>query len=88
MKISLTKGLDKEAAQDVRAAFLSSHPLRKQLTKLLEERIDKARKNNSRKDCYDEPGDWSLKMADSIGYERSQRELIALLNEKNLDDEK
>ena len=82
MKISLTKGLDEQGAVDVRAAFLSSLPMRKQLISILYDRIESARKNNCKKESYKDIGDWGLKMADSMGYERSQRELIALLEEK------
>lgn len=83
MKQSLYKGLDAQGEADVRSAFLSSLPLRKQLIKVLSDKIDVERKRMCKKDLHAENGDWGLKMADSMGYERAQREFIALLSEKS-----
>lgn len=83
MKTSLTQGMDTEAAQDVRAAFLSCLPFRKQLTKMLNNRISVTRKDMANAKKFSD-ADWALQMAHSMGYEQAQYEFIALLNEDKL----
>ena len=84
MKVSLTKGLDKEAAQDVRATFLSSLPFRKACIKNINSKIEAKRKRICSEGIHNEQGDFALKAADNMGYERAQREFIELLSEKTL----
>lgn len=81
MKTVLLKGLDKDAGQEVMGAFLSSLAFRKQLVKVLNEKIEAGRKASAAGDAYDKPN-WALKQADTIGYERAIRECISLLTEK------
>ena len=81
MKDSLTRGLDKEGQDEVRGAFAASLPFRRQLKKVLNEKIEVGRKETCDKKAYKD-GAFGLKMADSMGYERAQREMISLLSEK------
>ena len=85
MKTSLSNGLDKEGKVDVRSAFLSCLPFRKQVVKVLKGKIEAKRKKLCKESLHDEEGNWALKMADSMGYERAQREFIQLMEEKTLD---
>lgn len=78
MKTSLSKGLDAEGKRDVEAAFIAALPFRKQLVSVLEHKIEEKRKKMTKESTYEEPGDWSLKMADQMGYERALREVISL----------
>ena len=83
MKQSLYKGLDAQGKADVKSAFLSCLPFRKQLTKVLIDKIEVKRRKMVRENILAEEGSWALKMADSMGYERAQREFIELLTEKD-----
>ena len=83
MKLSLYKGLDDQGKADVKSAFLSGLPFRKQLVTVLYDKIEVKRKKMAKESLHDEGGDWALKMADAMGYERSMREFIDLLSEKS-----
>jgi hypothetical protein len=52
MKQSLYKGVDEEKAAEVKAAFLQSLPFRKQLIRVLEDKIEESRKRMTKKDTY------------------------------------
>ena len=82
MKASLYKGLDEQGKVDVRSAFLSALPLRKQLIKIFNDKIEVKRKKMVKESEFDKVGRWDLKMADSMGYERAMRDFISLLEEK------
>ncbi len=83
MKQSLYKGLDEQGKVDVKSAFLSCLPFRKQLIKVLNDKIEVKRKKMVKESLHEVEGSWALKMADSMGYERAQREFIELLSEKS-----
>jgi hypothetical protein len=79
MKVAITKGLDKDEAKDMRAAFNAAQILRKRIISILTENIDAKRRDSVNNAGYESPN-WALKQADTIGYERAVRELISLLS--------
>lgn len=84
MKLSLTKGLDEEGASDVKAAFVAGLVFRKAAIRVVEAKIEAKRKKLCSEGIHNEQGDFGLKAADNMGYERAQREFIELLSEKTL----
>lgn len=78
MKTVWTAGLEKDAAKEVRADFISAQLLRKRLTQLLNEKIDTKRSALRKDQTYDKPN-WQNYVADGIGYERALTEVISLL---------
>lgn len=78
MKTVWTEGLDTKMALEMRGDFISSHLVRKRLTKLLEDKIDAKRKFIRKDERYDTPN-WDKLVADSLGYERALAEVISLL---------
>jgi hypothetical protein len=83
MKISLTNGLDEGLEEELKSSFIQGKLFRIQLVASLERKVEAARKDSCKKDFILE-GDFSQKMADMIGYERGLREIISLLNDKNI----
>ena len=84
MKISWTKGVEKERVKDIRADFKSSIILRKRLIEILEDRIESARNSSRSEDKYDSPN-WPYIQAGLIERERAYLDIISLLKEENLD---
>lgn len=80
MKTSLHKGLDAQGKKDVDAAYAASLPLRKQLIKILNERIEFERTETCKKGVTNEQGDFAVKMAHNMGYEQATREIIKLFS--------
>ena len=80
MKVSLIKGLTKDVAAEVTSSFNAGIIFRRQLTKVLNERIETSRKASIKIEEYASPN-WGLLQADRVGYERAMRELILLINE-------
>lgn len=74
-----TKGLDPEAAKDIRQEFIISKVFRDRLVSVLNEKIDSKRKEVRNANNYDKPH-WDKYLADSIGYERGLEEVISLLS--------
>ena len=82
MKASLTKGLDKEDAERVKASFLQGLWFRKALVKNLRNKIEAWRKT-SRSQTFILEGDFAQRVAWGMGYETAYEELIALLQDKD-----
>ena len=81
MKTAILKGVEKDMVAEIRAAFIAALPLRKQLIKILEDKIETWRKDAVGFERYNSPN-WAYTQADMIGYERALRECISLLQEK------
>lgn len=78
MKEVLTKGLDKDAAEEMELAFRSASLLRKRLAQLLEDK-QRRKVNASLNDkVYDSPN-WAYKQADRQGYATAIKEILTLL---------
>ncbi len=78
MKSTWLDGLEEDQKKELRGDFLSSHLVRKRLTKLLNDKIDTNRTAVRKKENY-EVAHFPALVADSIGYERALTEIIALL---------
>lgn len=77
MKTVLVKGLNEVDARDVRAEFKSCPMLRRQLIKVVEDKMRQSFKNSYAKEGYDSPN-WAYTQADARGYERALSEIISL----------
>lgn len=80
MRITWTKGLNKNDADEIVNAFKHNAVLRLRLVTILQEKIDASRKESCSKDGYDSPN-WAFKQADSAGFIRGMHEIIDLLQE-------
>lgn len=78
MKTAWTAGLDKDAAKEVRADFISAHLLRKRLTQMLNDKIETKRAALRKDQSYDK-ANWPNYVADGLGYERALTEVLSLL---------
>lgn len=83
MKTTITQGLPKERADEVRNEFLSSVNLRNQLIKVLERKLESSRTSLRSSNSYENPS-WAYAQADGIGYERAIYELISIISNKNV----
>lgn len=80
MKTAWTKGLDDQDEKDIRGNFKEALVLRKRLSVIAEEKITTSHNHCLNKKSYDTPN-WAYLQADSVGYERALKEIIALLQE-------
>jgi hypothetical protein len=78
MKVAWTKGLQRDLAVELTQNFKESLVVRKQLTKMLEERSAISVKSSCSKDGY-ENVNWAYRQADARGYERALLEVISLI---------
>lgn len=78
MKTSWTKGLEKDAQQEMRQHFVASLQVRKRLTEILKEKMENTNNNQLLTDNYDSPN-WAFKQADNVGYNRALKEILNLL---------
>lgn len=78
MKTVWTEGLEPDVAKEIRGDFISSHLVRKRLTKILNDKIETSHASLRQKDIYDKPN-FGVIVADTIGYERAMQEVISLL---------
>lgn len=85
MKISWTKGVDRELAVDIRQNFKESLVLRRRLAVMLDEKIAASQKTSRSKAEYENPN-WAYLQADARGYERALTEIISLIFENSVDD--
>lgn len=79
MKVSWTKGLDKQLAIDVKQNFKESLVMRKRLVSLLHDKAALSNKLSMSKEGYDKPN-WAYLQADARGYERALFEIISLIS--------
>lgn len=82
MKTSLTKGLEKDATEEMKGLFIQSLLLRRKLIEVLEEKIKSSNAERLSKDNYNNAS-WAYSQADAVGFERGLREVISLLEDKN-----
>lgn len=80
MKVSLLKGLDAQGKTDVKVSFKQALVYRKALVRNLWHKISEQR-NKSSGEKFLLEGDFAVKMAWAMGYEKAQREFISLLEE-------
>lgn len=78
MKTVWLSKLTPEQKEEMRSSFTGGWFMRQQLTKILNERIDAARKDQRLKESYDSPN-WAYKQADLCGYERAMFEILSLI---------
>lgn len=78
MKTSWTKGLDPQAAKDVKGAFVASLLLRQRLSLLINDKIETSLTASRAKSAYDNPN-WAYLQADQKGYERALHDIIELI---------
>ena len=85
MKVSWTKGVDKELQVDIRQNYKESLVLRRRLQVLLDEKIALSQKASRAKDSYENPN-WAYLQADARGYERALSEIISLIFDNDVVD--
>ena len=79
MNKSWTEGLAKEDALALRVAIVESGPVLRRLIKILEKKMGVNTNASLGIEEYESPS-WPLRQADRIGYNRSIRELIRLID--------
>lgn len=79
MKVSWTKGLDRQVQKDIEQNFKESSVMRRRLKQLLLDRIESSAKEGRLKDLYESPS-WPYLQADKRGYERAMQEIIDLIS--------
>ena len=84
MKTVMLKGLTDEQQIEMRQAFGHAIYLRKQIIKVLQEKMDSALKSNMSKDAYNIPN-WAYLQADAVGYARAMQEVMSLLESEGAD---
>jgi predicted O-methyltransferase YrrM len=80
VRVSWTKGLEKELATQVRGNFAEALVMRRRLKQLLLDKVDLSQKISRGKDGYDN-ANWAFLQADSRGYERALHEVLELILE-------
>jgi len=78
MKLTWTKGLSKDKADEVRRDFEASAIMRGRLKDILEERVRISYEDSRSKDAYQSPS-WAYLQADARGYERAISEILSLI---------
>jgi hypothetical protein len=83
MNTAWTKGLKagSQERNDVEGAYASSAFLRKRLVQILEAFEEEERNARLKAVEYESPS-WALRQADSIGYARALKRVMAILTEK------
>ena len=79
MKTSITKGLTKEDADEVKGEFISSFHLRQQMIRLLEEKIQSTQAAMRDLERYKDAS-WPYYQADRQGQIRAYEEIISLFS--------
>lgn len=74
----LTAGLESEKKKLFIQQYRSSFEVRERVANLLADKLEKAIKDDEKKDLYEVPN-WELYQADSRGYRRGIREALSLL---------
>lgn len=80
MKTILNKGLNTEQKELMKKDFIGSVFLRRQLSAIINEKIESARTASISVKAYEDPN-WSFRQADNVGYERALSEVISLLSD-------
>lgn len=79
MKSSWFKNVEEDVQDELRGAFVASHPVRKQLTKMLEEKISNHFLAQQNRNNYRD-ANWAYSQADAMGYCRALNEVISLIS--------
>ena len=79
MKLTLSQGLEPDAAKELKGRFLEARLLRKRIMEVLNDKIESKRTSVSRD--YDNPN-WNNHVAHAFGYEEALKEVISILSEK------
>lgn len=80
MKVQWTKGLEADAAKEIKLHFKSGLQLRKRLATLCREKMDAKDRACMNDTGYDSAG-WAYKQADAQGYKRAFKEILSLIEE-------
>lgn len=78
MKVTWTKGMTKDAADEFRKEFINATRFRTRLREILEDKSDTKRRESFKNASYDSPS-WAYQQADAIGYEKALSEIISLI---------
>lgn len=78
MKITWTKGLSREKADEVRKDFEASAIMRRRLKDIVEAKIKSSYDASKSVDAYNSPN-WAYLQADARGYERALDEILSLI---------
>ncbi len=81
MKMSWTNGIEPDVAKEIKGDFKSSLLVRKRLKTMLEDEIERTRRDARQKVNYDK-ANWNEYIADSLGYERALEFVISLIFEE------
>jgi len=79
MKTAWTKGVSKDAADELRKEFVAASRFRERLRHLLDEKSNSKRTETLASNGYENPN-WALVQADAIGYEKALKEIISLIS--------
>lgn len=79
-----TKGMKRgsQEAKDIEGAFKASAFLRNRMKEMLQAMLDEEISSKTSDNTYDNPN-WAYKQADSVGYARAIRRMMATLEEKD-----
>lgn len=80
MKVQWTKGLEADAAKEMKLHFKGGLQLRKRLSVLCKEKMD-AKDRACMKDTEYDCAGWAYKQADAQGYKRALKEVMSLIEE-------
>lgn len=78
LKSTQLSGLSKDEEGDLKGSFLSALIYRKSLAKHLTQKIE-AKREKASLESFIVEGDFAVKMAWAMGYEKAQRELLNLI---------
>lgn len=81
MKSILLAGVESDVIPVLKGDFKSSFIIRKRIVEVLRDKIENSRKGLLTD--YESPS-WAYRQADGVGYERALREVISLLEEKEM----
>lgn len=77
--LSQLDGLDKGEEEDLKGSFLQALIFRMSIIKVLRNKISNKRKKSNSENFISE-GDFAVKMAWTMGYEKAQEEFITLMD--------
>lgn len=80
MKTVWKRGLDDQNKKDIEEAFKNGKRLRARLEEILQSKYEERDRLSIAEDAYESPS-WAYKQADSAGYKRAIKEILALLEE-------
>ena len=84
MKISWTKGLNKDQKSEIERDFKASLLLRKRLALVCQSKIDESNSSSRSKSAYESPN-WAYVQADARGYERALEDVISLITDESVE---